>query len=295
MADAMLNLGIIAWVQGRLDEAHRLLPESLSIFRALDDWVRMAQTIKSVGEVLVRRGQFEEGLGVMESSIGIYDDLGYGYGVWGLYPFLAEAKAHLGRYEEARDEALQGALRADRYKHLWGVGFASFVEGLAALAQGAHGEAQALLQRAIAAFDEVRQRENRGWALGPLGLAAREAGDVALARQSALEALEISVELGAFMPAMYGLPGAALLLADQGAIDLAVEVYACASRYDFVAKSRWFEELVGQPIRTVAASLSAEAIEAAEERGRAQNWHAMAARVRAESGGWQTEISNSAV
>ena len=38
----MLNLGIISWVQGRLDEAHRLLRESMGIFRALDDWVRMA-------------------------------------------------------------------------------------------------------------------------------------------------------------------------------------------------------------------------------------------------------------
>jgi predicted ATPase/DNA-binding SARP family transcriptional activator len=273
MADAMLNLGIIAWVQGHLDEAQRLLRESVGIFRTLDDWVRMAQNVKSLGEVMVRRGQFEDGLAMMKSSVDIYDDLGYGYGVLEFAPFLAEARVHLGRYEEA----LQGASLAGRLKHRWSVGFSHFVEGLATLAEGAHDEALALFQGAIAAFDEVRQRENRGWALGPLGLAARGAGDTALARQCVVEALEIGVELGVFMPAMYGLPVAALLLAEQGALERAVEVYACVSRYGFVANSRWFEEVVGQQIRTVAASLPTEVVESARERGRAQDWYAMAA------------------
>jgi hypothetical protein len=76
---------------------------------------------------------------------------------------------------------------------------------------------------------------------------------------------------------MYGLPVAALLLADQGAVERAVEVYACASRYGFVAKSRWFEDVAGQPLRTMAAPLPAEAVESAEEQGRSQDWDVMAA------------------
>ena len=86
------------------------------------------------------------------------------------------------------------------------------------------------------------------------------------------------------MPVMYGLPVAALLLADQGAVDRAVEVYACASRYDFVSKSRWFEDVVGHQIRTMAASLPAEAVELAVNRGRAQDWDVMAAEVLTEFG-----------
>ena len=86
------------------------------------------------------------------------------------------------------------------------------------------------------------------------------------------------------MPAVYGLPVAALLLADQGAVDRAVEVYACASRYEFVANSRWFEDTVGQQIRTVAASLPAEVVESARERGRAQDWYTMAAELLNEFG-----------
>ncbi len=81
---------------------------------------------------------------------------------------------------------------------------------------------------------------------------------------------------------MYGLPVAALLLADQGAVDRAVEVYACASRYGFVANSRWFEDVAGQQLRTMAASLPTEAVESAEEQGRSRDWDVMAAELLSE-------------
>jgi hypothetical protein len=135
----------------------------------------------------------------------------------------------------------------------------------------------ALFQESIAVFEEVRQKENRGWALGPLGLAARGAGEMGLARECVTEALQTGVELGALMPVMYGLPIAALLLADQGAVERAVEVYACASRYGFVANSRWFEDVVGQHLGTMAASLPAEAVDAAQEQGWLKDWDVMAA------------------
>jgi hypothetical protein len=78
------------------------------------------------------------------------------------------------------------------------------------------------------------------------------------------------------MPVMYGLPIAALLLADQGEVERAVEVYACASRYPFVANSRWFEEMAGEQIRFAAASLPSEVRELAQRRGQAQVWDTMA-------------------
>ena len=153
--------------------------------------------------------------------------------------------------------------------------------GLAALAEGACHEALALFQESVAAFEEVRHRENRGWALGSLGLAAQEAGETALARQCVVEALEAGADLGAHMPVIYALPAAALLLADEGAGERAVEVYACASGHGFVANSRWFADVAGGPIAAAADLLPLEVVEAARERGQAQSWDAMAVRLRA--------------
>jgi predicted ATPase len=275
MAEAMLGLGIISYVQGRLDEAHRFYRESLDICRTLGDWNLLFFVLHRTGELLVRRGLFEDGLILMESDSDLAHDRGIPRAAWLLLPYLAEAKVHLGRYEEARADVQNAAARP--FLLGWSLGFARFVEGLAVVAQGAHLEAMTLFQESVTVFEEIRQKENRGWALGPLGLAARGAGEMALARQCVVQALETGVELGAFMPVMYGLPVAALLLADQGSVERAVEVYACATRYGFVANSHWFEDVVGQQLRIMAASLPAEAVESAQEQGRLRNWDVMAA------------------
>jgi predicted ATPase/DNA-binding SARP family transcriptional activator len=275
MAEAQLNLGIISWVQGHLDEALGLLHESLGIFGAQDDWIRIAQTMKSLGELHVRRGRYDDGLALMESSIAVFDELTYAFGVSGVLPFVAEVKAHLGQFAEARSYAEQGAERASQANHRWGVGFSLFANGLAALAEGACSEALSLFQQAAAAFGDVRHRENRGWVLGPCGLAALAAGDTVAARKHIKEALEIGAELQTLMPVLYALPAAARLLICEGAEERAVEVYACASCYEFVSNSRWFHDLAGEAISSASAKLPAKVVAQAKTAGRAKDWSAM--------------------
>jgi len=146
-----------------------------------------------------------------------------------------------------------------------------------ALVRGDGSEALAILQGAADIFTEIKHPENRAWVLGPLGLAALRAGNPALAQESVLQALRTGVDLGAFMAAMYALPGAALLLAEEGAVERAIETYACASRYGFVANSRWFQDVVERPLAAHAARLPAEIAAAARARGRSRDWKAMAA------------------
>jgi hypothetical protein len=70
---------------------------------------------------------------------------------------------------------------------------------------------------------------------------------------------------------LWVLPFVALLMAEQGQAERAVEIYALASRYPYVANSRWYEDLVGQRIAAVAATLPPEVVAAAQERGRARD------------------------
>jgi len=70
---------------------------------------------------------------------------------------------------------------------------------------------------------------------------------------------------------MFGLPLAALSMADEGQTERAAEVYALVSRYPFVANSRWFEDVAGRHIAAVAATLPPEVVAAAQERGRARD------------------------
>lgn len=59
----------------------------------------------------------------------------------------------------------------------------------------------------------------------------------------------------------------ALLLADDGRVEEAVELYAAVSSLGFIAKSRFRHDLVGAELAAVAAALPPEVVEAARARG----------------------------
>ena len=67
-------------------------------------------------------------------------------------------------------------------------------------------------------------------------------------------------------------------------MERAVEWYGLASRYPFVANSRWFEDVAGRHTTAVAATLPPDVIAAAQERGRARDVETTVARVLAELG-----------
>jgi hypothetical protein len=112
--------------------------------------------------------------------------------------------------------------------------------------------------------------------------------DTRRAREHLGLALKIVQESGAVRPLLWVLPAASLLLAGAGETQRAVELYALASRYPFVANSRWFEDVAGKEIAAVAESLPPEVAAAAQERGRARDLWATAEELLDELGGSQS-------
>jgi hypothetical protein len=72
-----------------------------------------------------------------------------------------------------------------------------------------------------------------------------------------------------FIYLLMALPGVALYLAKRGEVEQAITVWAQAQCQPFVANSQWHEDVVGQEISAVAATLPPEVAQAACERGRA--------------------------
>lgn len=60
-------------------------------------------------------------------------------------------------------------------------------------------------------------------------------------------------------------------MASEGKVERAVELYALAARHPFVAKSRWFEDVIGRHIAAASATLPPEVADAARERGQARD------------------------
>ena len=86
--------------------------------------------------------------------------------------------------------------------------------------------------------------------------------------------MQVAAESKDIPPTIHVLPAIALILADQGKKERAVELYALASRYPLVANSRWFEDIAGQHIAAVADTLPPEVVAEAQERGRARDLEA---------------------
>jgi hypothetical protein len=106
-------------------------------------------------------------------------------------------------------------------------------------------------------------------------------GEPAQAQEYLCQALQRATDTRNATSLIEALPAAALVLADagesaRGAAERAVELYALASRYPYIANSRWFEDVVGVHIAAVAETLAPDIVAAAQERGRARDLWATA-------------------
>jgi hypothetical protein len=154
------------------------------------------------------------------------------------------------------------------------IGLSCSYLGCVLLAEGAHTKAQVLFAESAQHLRDMEQGEELGWALAGLACAERALDHHVQARQLLHEALRIGVESssrGASLLSIVVLPAIALLLAEEGEVEWAVELYALALHYPFVARSRWYEDLFGLPISEAAAALPPGSVKAAEDRGRSRD------------------------
>jgi predicted ATPase/tetratricopeptide (TPR) repeat protein len=269
IAQSLDGLSTVARKQGQLDEAERLVRESIVIRQKTGQQKAIANGPRDLGVTLFFVGRFAEAHSLMEESLAIYSDLGDRENLAFLNVALGQAKVSLGRYEQARAQGQLGLTLAREIGYGYVIGEALQLLGWVALAQEASAEAQGLLQESVAVHRE--RPDELGRALASLGYAERGLGNIPQAQQHLSEALKTTAVTSALWPLMYALPAIALLMADQGEMDQAVELYALASRYPFVANSRWFEDVAGRHIAAVASTLPPEVVAAAQERGRARD------------------------
>ncbi len=279
IANSSQWVGTIALFQGQL-EGERLVREGLAIHQEIGDRARMAEGFYFAGMGLMSLGEYTEAHVLLEKSVATYTDLGIRNHTAAM--FLGSAKIHLGQYKEGHIRGQITLDAAQEFDDLAAIGFAFIVLGWVALVGEAYTEAKSMFQEGIDACQEIEQRDVSSWGFAFLGYAKRGAGQLAQAGQHFFQALRIATEIQSFVAFMFALPGMALLLADLGHEEQAIELYSLASRYPMVSNSRWFADVVGRPIAVVAATLPPDIVAAAEERGQARDLEATIAELLAE-------------
>ena len=243
-----------------------------------------ALTLLDLGAVLENAAKFSEARSALQQSLALFSDLGHLHYVTQAHSFLGSIDMHSGRYQEAHDHAQTGLALAQVHGPRFCVSLNLLLLGCLDLAQGGYATAHQFLQDGVAVHQEVGQKDDLSLARACLAFAECELEDTRGARQHLFRAFETAVESGAVPPLLWVLPAMALVLAREGEKERAVELYALASRYPLVAKSRWFADVAGNQLATVAASLSAERVAVAEKRGQARDLKATVAELLAELG-----------
>jgi tetratricopeptide (TPR) repeat protein len=273
IAHSLDLLGFIAAYQGQMDESVKLRRELLAIYNQIGDRPGAADGLFDLATGLIWSGEFAEAKSLLEESREIYDDLGSRFGVAFDDLFLGWIDGVLGRYAQARVR-IENSLLDFRETGLGrGIGLALLFLGILTLADEDYATAEALLKEAAEFYEEIGQRDEWSIAVAGLGYVARALGDTAQARSYLWEALKTGVELHSFGLVIMSIPTVALLLADAGdsGAERAVENYALASRYRYISKSRFYEDIVGRHIAAVATTLPPDVVAAAQERGRARD------------------------
>ena len=135
-----------------------------------------------------------------------------------------------------------------------------------ALVGGSYKDALDYLEDSISIFEKIQHRVYH-YPISLLAYIDISQGETHKACHHLIEFLENVKGDKDCIPFIRILPSAALYFADQGQLGRAVELYALASRYPLVAKSCWYEDMVGETIREVAASLPQDVAAAYQKQG----------------------------
>jgi tetratricopeptide (TPR) repeat protein len=265
-SEALVSLG--GWMAGQMQfrEGEDLIRQGLSITPKTNPF-GTAFGLGWLGQVQLETGRFAEAAATASDCMTIFEDIG-----WRLYAIrfsivLARARLHAGEYAAARAEAEATMSVAQEVDWGRGVGYAQVVLAEVALVEAGYAKAYHLLQDSQA---HLREYADQPWDVHHstwLGLAARGLERRDEAWRHLASVLERAGKGSPPLELMTVLAGIALLLADEGEVERAVEVYALTARHPLVANSRWFEDVAGQELAALAASLSPDVAAAAQARG----------------------------
>jgi predicted ATPase len=267
IAGSLRRLAQIAWSEGRFKEAEDLAREGYTVSLGVGAQAEQAYSLLCLGETLEKHAKFSEAYSVTQKSLMLFSELGHRSYITQAHSFMGSIKMHMGYFEEARVHIQKGLLLACEYGPRYCIGLNLLLRGCLDLAKKDYHSAVNLCEESLTAYQEMGQRNSICLAHACSAYAFLGLENPNAAKQHLCSAIQIAVELNAVYPLLWALPAMALLLVKKGEYERAVELYALAKRYPLVAKSQWFEDVVGEGISAIAASMPSEVAAAAQSRG----------------------------
>ena len=216
----------------------------------------------------------------LEESLAIYTELKIESGVLAVQCQIGIFKLALGEYAEARLINRQVANAARRNGNLALTARAFCHLGMGELANRAYEQAREFLEQSVAACRAAGVRPYLVNSLCFLGYAERGVGNPARAAQQLAEALNLGLEIRSQWPLTAGIDLWALLLADEGRWEQALEFHSFA--LPLGPRMLWYDDVVVAHLEPAAHYLPPDAIAAAQSRGASRTLRATVHEILAE-------------
>jgi tetratricopeptide (TPR) repeat protein len=206
------------------------------------------QILPVLAQVLLYTGRFAEAQDFAQKSIDIHARVGESH-EYVLYT-LALACEHQRDYIPARSLIEQSLLEARRLNSWYHISFALDCSAEISMAEQRFEEASHQLQESLEILSNRKAPVMMGKPLANLAYTMRALGLTEKANYYLRKSLELAYRIGSFKQALHALPSLALSYGDRGNIHQAIQIFALAKKYPYVANSKWFEDIAGREIRS---------------------------------------------
>jgi tetratricopeptide (TPR) repeat protein len=266
---ALHGLASLARRQGQLEESRELAQEAKEVRERVGNHFGAANDLAFLGSILIYEGKPGAASAMIKEGIKQLRNLGARLGPAWWHIALGFAKAHLGQYQEALADGQTAFSFFQDIDMARGGVYCLYLLGCIELAQQRWTAAREWLQQCTEKCRLYGDRDYLAAVLAWLGYAVLQSGDSHRARRLLNEALREASPTENPLQLVEMLPAAALILAAKEEEERAVELYGLASRYPYVANSRWFEDVAGKPMAAAAAALPSDVVAEAQQRGQA--------------------------
>jgi predicted ATPase/DNA-binding SARP family transcriptional activator len=260
-------LGLFQLQIGHLAEAEESHRQCLALCKKLDFESMVNSILSGLGVTLIWNGKFAEGCEYLIERTKKQFDKGYEPLAF-THNGLSMGYLHQGQYDQAKnhsDLSLSAARKSNVPRY---IAASLWTKGRLALTQDDPTTTEQILNESLSIIEGIVLVGYHEGPLVGLALNAFRRGDLRAMGGYLLRSLQIAVGAENFLSLLDIFPAVALYLLGQGETYFALEVYALASRYAYVANSRWFEDVAGCHIEAAKADLTADMVAKAETRGK---------------------------
>lgn len=268
IVNALNWLSLNAAQEGDFERMGQLIHESLECSQMLENPIGQADIQYDMAIRLGYLGKFSESLIAVKEAARLYGEIGMQEKQSVALSIQGWIETNLGDYNQGRTDmgvsneiAIQVNIPHILALNLYGLGDIQSVEGL-------YEQAVKSLQESICLYRQLPKRDEMGMALSCLAAVEARLGRFEQARMHLQEGTYIATEAGSWQAKVEILANAARVNAELGNLEWAIEHYALATRHPYLGNSCFWWDVAGKRITELAAELSNQVREAAEQRGR---------------------------